>query len=142
MRIFISFLKFFTTVIISILLFEGYFSLSEISLPSTVMDDTTFGRAFKPNARVHNKKEGSALLQVNSEGYLGPVYTKKKNNQTFRIVLIGDSFVEGIQVAEKYHFRSVMEKELNSSNTEFKYEVLNFGRSGLDLEKCIFIMNY
>ena len=133
--------SFFIASIFTLLLFEAYFQTTEISLPSTVQDDSTFGRTFKPNARINLIKESFYMGEVNRSSYLGPEYEINKPKNTIRIALIGDSFVEGIQVADKFHFRNILEQELKTKINNHLIEVLNFGRSGLDLEKCIFIMN-
>jgi len=127
--------SFIITSIITLLCFEFYFQTSEISLPSTVQDDSTFGRSFKPHARINLIKESFYMGEVNELGYLGPAYPVEKPSNTIRIALIGDSFVEGFQVADKYHFRNILENELKRKIRNQNIEVLNFGRSGLDFRK-------
>lgn len=130
-----KFLRFFAAAIITLFLFEIYFQATEISLPSTVQDDSTFGRSFRPNERINLIRESFYMGKVNKYGYLGPAYGIKKPENTIRIALIGDSFVEGIQVADKFHFRNILEQELKAQVNDKLIEVLNFGRSGLDFRK-------
>jgi len=127
--------SFLIVAIVTLFCFEVYFQITEINLPSTVIDDSTFGRVFKPNARINLIKESFYIGKVNKEGYLGPAYQVNKPGNTIRIALIGDSFVEGIQVADKFHLRNILEKELISKLNDQKIEVLNFGKSGLDFRK-------
>ena len=49
-----------------------------------------------------------------------------------RIAVVGDSYVEAVQLFDKYNFMSVLQERL-SQVTEASVEVLNFGRSGMDL---------
>lgn len=123
------------SVIVSILFYEMYLTTTEIFLPSTVVDDSTFGRSFKPDAKINSIKESFALRNVNSMGYLGPSYPFAKESNTYRIVLIGDSFVEGIQVAEKHHFRYIIEDHLRAKLKNKTIQVINLGRSGLDFRR-------
>lgn len=126
-------LKFSIGAAAALLFFELYFQTSEIFNPSFVMDDAFFGRKLKPNARITAIKESYNMTEVNEAGYLGKAYPIKKSTpNTVRIALIGDSFVEGFQVKDKFHFRNVLESELAKNNPGMNFEVLNFGRSGLD----------
>ena len=89
----------------------------------------------KPNALWSGYKEGLALSKVNELGYLGPAYPKEKDNKScFRIGLIGDSYVQGVQAHYPYHFRDILEKKLNQKIHDKRIEVLNFGRSSFVLQ--------
>lgn len=95
--------------------------------------EPNLGRGYKANSSFINFNEGFSMGHVNEFGYLGPAYPKEKKSGTFRISLLGDSFVEGFQLFDRDHFRSLCENKLNQSNINLKFEVLNFGRSGFDI---------
>ena len=124
--------KFFLLFFVSFLFFEIYLRLTEISLPSSVYDDAKFGRSHKPNAKIFKiYSEGFCIGEVNKYGYLGPAYPPEKDFNTIRIALVGDSYVEGLQLFDRYHFRRLMENQLASLINK-KVEVLNFGIGGID----------
>lgn len=126
---------FFLAFILTVLFFELYFQTSEISVPSIIQNDSNLGRSFRPEARINLVKESLYIGKINALGYLGPEYSIFKNPNTIRVALIGDSFIEGLQVKEKFHFRSVLESKLRSKSNNKNIEVLNFGRSGLDFRR-------
>ena len=112
--------------------FEIFFQLSEIKLPSYITDSHLLGRSLVPNARISYRNESFNLTSINEFGYLGKAYPKKKQSNVYRIAIIGDSYVEGLQVKTKHHFSSILENRLNSKTSNTKVEILNFGRSGLN----------
>jgi len=116
----------------SIILVELFLRLTEVSLPSSVYDDARFGRSHKANASIFKiSSEGFCMNKVNEFGYLGTPYNQKRTPNSIRIALIGDSYIEGLQLFEKHHFRKKLEDQL-SSITNKKVEVLNFGIGGID----------
>lgn len=66
---------------------------------------------------------------VNSDGFIGPEYTIPKPTGTFRIVVLGDSYTEAIQVADWQRATAQLEKRLNALGPK-KFEVINLGYSG------------
>ena len=115
--------------IIALILMELYFEFAEIVSPSVVDVDAHIGPVFRPGKNLVLFKEGFYVGGTNKYGYLGPAYPPSKNENTFRIALIGDSYVEGFQLFDRHHFRNIMEKELKK-DLQKDVEVLNFGRSG------------
>lgn len=121
------------TIIISLLIFEIYFRLTEIILPSFVYDDFELGRTHKPNSLVNLVgAEGFYMGRINKFGYPGKEYPPEKPDSVLRIALIGDSYVEGFQLFERHHFARLLEYKLKE-NTNKKVEILNFGTGGADL---------
>ena len=57
--------------------------------------------------------ERSAHHKINLFGFNGPEWSIDKPSQTARIALMGDSFVEALQVPREQNAASVLEKELN-----------------------------
>lgn len=115
------------------LFFELFLRFTEISLPSFVYDSPKFGRIHKPGADYFNiLAEGFGMGEVNKLGYLGPAYPKHRDKNTLRIAMVGDSFVEGIQVFDRQHYRHILEDKLSRLLNK-KVEVLNFGVGGYNL---------
>src|SRR6266498_1867178 len=48
----------------------------------------------------------------------------------FRIVVLGDSFVEALQVQMDKNFHQILERELNERKVRKTFEVIGLGRSG------------
>lgn len=126
-------------MIIMLSLLELFLRLTEISLPSFVYDDAKLGRTFKPNSQIFSDEaEGFCVAEVNKFGYLGPPYSQKRESNSVRIALIGDSFVEGLQLFDRNHFRSILENELKAKLNK-NIEVLNFGIGGIDFRGMFLI---
>lgn len=126
-------------MISGLLTVEIFLRLTEISLPSYVYDDPKLGRTFRPNAKIFRADaEGFCISQVNKYGYLGKPYDREKNRDSLRICLVGDSFVEGMQVFDRNHFRTILENELKQGLNR-NVEVLNFGIGGIDFRVMYFI---
>lgn len=95
--------------------------------------------------------------EINELGFRGPAYSKKKTDEVYRIIAVGDSFTYGAAAPYEATYTHQLEALLNDRNaTEFKYEVLNLGypgydptqemeiliKSGFDLEPDLVIIGY
>lgn len=79
---------------------------------------------------------------INSDGWNSPKeYLKSKTQRIRRIAIIGDSFVEAIQVDVDKSFAEILEKELIKSNIN-NIEVYRFGVSGAALSQYLQMMRY
>lgn len=94
------------------------------------------GRVRRQNLDFVMFNEGFTVNRFNEGRYLGPYYPKEKDINAIRIALLGDSYVEGFQVFDRHHFRNILESNLESLMKK-DIEVLNFGRSGFDLEDMV-----
>lgn len=84
----------------------------------------------KPNLNVRFQ---GVNVKTNSVGLRGPEIPLEKASGTYRIALLGDSFVFGWGVEQPASFVQVLENELNSRAKELgfeRFEVLNFGVPG------------
>lgn len=131
MNIIKSSLLFIFTVILCLSSYEIFFYFTKISTPSYVTIDNRLGRKFKPNSDLMLLNEGFHLGKINEYGYLGPSYSPQKEDEEFRISLLGDSFVASLQLFDKWSVRSILENELNDKCKE-PITVLNFAREGSD----------
>ncbi len=125
--------------VLTLALLEVVFRCTEISLPSYVYDSPRYGRTHRPLAPIHDSQgEGLCLSQVNASGYIGPEVPVENPAGLFRIGLIGDSWVEGLQVFSRHHFRTLLEQRVREASG-CAVEVLNFGIGGLDFRDMFFI---
>ena len=108
-------------------------------MPTYVSVDPIFGRSLIPGSMIVTSLENFNIAEVNNEGYFGKAYLENKNDDIYRIALLGDSFVEGLQVKDEHHIRNIIEENLNN-NFKSNFQVINFGRSGMDISS-MYILN-
>ncbi len=124
---------FFLTTAVVMLLLEAYIRGGRIESTLNTDVDPEVGRVRRANAQYIFYNEGMSIGEFNEYGYIGPAYPPNKPTNTVRIALLGDSYTEGLYMAEERHFRSLLENALQSKYPEKTVQVLNFGRSGFDL---------
>lgn len=71
-------------------------------------------------------------VRINTKGLRDRDYPYTKNNSTYRILSIGDSFTFGFGVPQDNNFSKLLEKHLNKTNLitknmPYRYEVINAG---------------
>lgn len=120
--------------IIVLLFGEAYLRITKVVTPAFNYASEELGRARRPDLFWVMFNEGFGMGSFNRYGYLGPAYSPVKPVSVVRVALMGDSFVEGFQVFDRDHFRSMLETNLSNETTGF--EVMNFGRSGFNLRDC------
>lgn len=77
--------------------------------------------------------EINARFRINSAGWNSPYeYGTKTSGDVFSIAVIGDSYVEALQVDYDKSFPYLLEKKLNRTG-KCRFEVLSFGHSGANL---------
>jgi len=70
-----------------------------------------------------------AYTKINSQGFRDYEYSKEKETNVFRIIIIGDSFTFGYGVKLEDSYPKILEEILNHKSDK-KFEVLNFGGLG------------
>ena len=83
-----------------------------------------------PGAYYRHTKEGFSEGYFNSHGFRDYERTYEKPANTFRILVLGDSYVEALQVALENTFPALLEKALNENSPSLIFEVLSLGESG------------
>lgn len=78
--------------------------------------------------------EYNVKTNFNSKGFNDYEYPTEKNSSAFRILVLGDSFIEALQVPRELNFPKQLEKKLNENDNGKKYEVLSFGVSSYATE--------
>lgn len=83
-------------------------------------------------------------FRINKEGWNSPhEYTEVKSPNIYRVVVIGDSFIEALQVDYDKSYPYLMEKYLNEGGwSNKKVEVYTFGHSGANLVHYGYILDF
>jgi hypothetical protein len=71
-----------------------------------------------------------ARFRTNSQGLPDKEYSINKPSNTFRVVVLGDSFTMSAGVDMEATFHSILEERLNRESSSSKYEFINFGVGG------------
>ena len=90
-------------------------------------------------------REFSTKVKINSHGFRDVERTIKKNSDTIRIAILGDSMVAAREVDFEKTAGQLLEKRLNkefSAMTGKKYEVLNFGVPGYGTDQMLLNWEY
>src|SRR6476469_1689471 len=76
------------------------------------------------------RDEYTVQVSTNAERQRGPSVPFERTPGTFRILVLGDSFVEAAQVAERERFITRLQELLNASGGPTRYEVVDGGCGG------------
>jgi lysophospholipase L1-like esterase len=102
-----------------------------IGMPILYTPDEFCGSRMRPSTTGIWIFEGRGNISINSDGFRGPEFPKTKAENSFRIAVLGDSFIEALQVNEADSFCCQLEDILNeSAPANCNYEVLNCAVSG------------
>jgi hypothetical protein len=90
------------------------------------------GWGLNPGAAGWYRREGTSYLRINRDGFRGPDYSQQKPPDTVRIAVLGDSYVEAMQVPEDETFVAVIQRELAECPLlrGRQVQVMNFGVDG------------
>lgn len=93
----------------------------------------------KPNLNALHKLVN---LETNSAGLRDKEYSLTKSDNTFRVAVIGDSFVmaDGIEIEKTFH--SLLEERLNKEGGDITYQFINFGVSAYNLRQYFEVMKH
>jgi hypothetical protein len=76
------------------------------------------------------RDEFTVHVRTNAERQRGPLIPFERSPGTFRILVLGDSFVEAVQVAEHERFVDRLRAELNAAGGPTRFEVVDGGCGG------------
>ncbi|MDD5224879.1 MAG: SGNH/GDSL hydrolase family protein [bacterium] len=97
--------------------------------------DSELGWKKKPNTEgTLTTREYSVHESINSQGLRGPEYDFLKPRDEYRILVLGDSYVEGYSVEFENTFTEVLKKYLNASGKR-AFEVINAGTAGYSTDQ-------
>jgi len=113
-------------ILLSIFVAEIFLRLFKSETTLKFYDNPVFGSAFVPNQKgvfVTETKEYFSNVEINSQGWPDFEHSFEKPRDVYRILILGDSFVENLQVPfEKRFFRQLQDKLGN------KFEIIAMGR--------------
>ena len=92
------------------------------------LKELVLGDMIRPNVRGLVK---GSLYTTNNAGFRGPDVTPSPTPGVFRIMIAGDSVVMGEGVLDEETYARLLERELNDTHPDRRFEVLNIGLSGL-----------
>ncbi|MBI4553788.1 MAG: SGNH/GDSL hydrolase family protein [Candidatus Latescibacteria bacterium] len=120
------------SLFVSALFGEAILRLFPLNSDPLTQPDPVFGVTLIPNAKGWYVNEGTRIrISINSRGWRDHEYPDEKAPETFRILVLGDSFVEATQMPLEKTFHKLLEQRLNDQSRDgSRYEVLNFGRQG------------
>ncbi len=115
---------------------EGGLAIIAIMRPSPVQ--TTF---FQPDPcmgwkHIPHKREGNTIVgrvmldqPINSDGFRDREYPLRRKNGAFRIVVLGDSFADQLELPTQQLFHEILETKLNATARR-PVDVINLGVAG------------
>jgi hypothetical protein len=132
------------SVCVALLLCEAALRVLGFSYPSFHQPDERLGLRLRPNAEGWFHSEGEAFVRINSAGYRDRERSVAKPAGTFRIVVLGDSMIEALQVDLEKTFAALLERRLNECGafSGRKIEVLNLGVSSYGTAQQLLTFRY
>lgn len=111
------------------------------SQPNTQSPDWEFDNRDGADAQVRLALRRSTVIpnfgtssRINRFGLRGAEVAERKAPQTTRVLILGGSFVFGWGVSDAMAWPSVLERELNLRATASRYEVVNGGVNGANID--------
>ena len=135
--------RIFILIFINIVVFEGLLHIvPPFDRYVTYEDAEIRGKNDEPNAEYTYIGNNIGMISPfkvhvknNSLGFHDKEYSFYKKPGTKRILILGDSQVEAIQVAISKTFHKILEKELNEDG--YNVEVIALGKSGYGIKEAI-----
>lgn len=116
------------SLVFSLIVLEVLVRLVGLDVPRVWVPDPELGWRHLPLTRRHFTEEGDGLIEINSLGYRDRERKVEKPPGVFRIVLLGDSMTEAVQVNREQDYASLLETYLRRIDP--KIEVWNLGVNG------------
>lgn len=131
-------------VVIGSCLAEVGLRIGGLGMPSLYTSDQHCGSRLRPSTNGVWIFEGHGKIAINSRGFRGPEIPMPKAHNVFRIAVLGDSFIEALQVNEADSFCFQLQQILNNTaSTSHKYEIINCGVSGYGTaQELLMLQNY
>ena len=116
-------------IVVALLLGELELRALGVGQSVYVWTDPIRGVAHIPGARSRRPDSTGAHIEINSDGMRGPEVSRRAAPGTYRIALLGDSFIEAFEVPYDRTVGEVLERRLAELRGA-PVEVLNFGVGG------------
>lgn len=129
-----NFFLFFLVLLLLFVLAETVLSFRSQGLAEGVFYrlDPLLGWSLRPDTGGEYKQEGGLRVDINSHGFRDKQRLIEKPKEVFRVAVLGDSFVEAMQIGLEETFPALIEKSLwrCPAIAGLIPEVLNFGVKG------------
>jgi hypothetical protein len=117
-------------LLVAVLLAELVVRVAGVTSEIPYLPNSEFGWSHAPGARFDKIVEGSAVpIEINDHGLHDDPHDYAKPDGVLRILVLGDSFAEAVQVPREQNFSSRLET-LASQALAADVEVINAGTSG------------
>lgn len=131
MKMLVNILVCITAIILSIILLEIGLRLLLPMESIFIQNDALLGYRHIPNKTGIwlRETESPNKITINSKGLRDTEHSYEKNESIFRILLLGDSYIQGLQVKTDDMLSKKLERLLNYGKKQ-KFEVINAGVQG------------
>lgn len=126
------------------IIMDFFLKYSFISPPTLKMFDNQFGSINRKNIEYLKFKEGFFYGLSDQDGNFSSDqrFLNSSNDSCFSILLVGDSYVEGLDVSVENHFSNILKTSL-SRKINRSVNVINFGRGNSTIfSSSYFYFNY
>jgi hypothetical protein len=132
------------SVVVALLLAEAGLRVGDFSYPAFWRPDDRLGMRLRPQVEGWSRSEGEAFVKINSAGFRDRERSVAKPPGVFRIVVLGDSMIEALQVDLEETMTALLEQQLNACNAfdGKRVEVLNLGVSGYGTAQQMLMYRY
>ncbi len=138
-----NFLLFIFSLLVTLVCLDIFLKQTRITAPTIKYYDEKYGSLNRANMKYFKSVEGLFFGNTNYDGRFRENYAPRKSDKrTLRILLLGDSFAEGIDVFPKNHFAQIVEDSLGKKLGR-KVEVINYGKGNSTIHSSsYFFLNY
>jgi hypothetical protein len=130
-------------VIIALFMIELILSVSDTGSDQFYVLDSKVMNLHKSNfTGKWVSDEFNVISHMNSAGFRDREHTIEKPPGVYRILILGDSMVEALQVPYEKSFPYLLEQKLNAMNSTAQFEVISMGVSGWGTSNEYLALNY
>ncbi|MGH7933786.1 MAG: SGNH/GDSL hydrolase family protein, partial [Candidatus Binataceae bacterium] len=119
-------------VVVALIIADAGVRIANHWFPYFYCYDQYRGWGLEPGAAGYYDREGHSDVRINNDGFRGPDYTLAKPRNTIRVAVLGDSYVEAMQVPEDETFTAIIQRELADCPRlkGSRIQAMNFGVAG------------
>ena len=119
-------------LVVALIVGELALRIIDYSSPQFYEADSTLGYRLIPGMTGWYSREGRSYVEINQEGFRDVDHAVEKPADSYRIAVIGDSYVEALQVERGEMFTNFIAGHLGNCGSvgNRRVEVLSFGVSG------------
>ena len=131
----------FTLLMVAVMLEIGFRIILAQTFPPRLFEPhPEYGHFHRANVSGWQRTaEYDSFIEINSQGLRDRDYPYEKPADIFRVLIIGDSFVEGLQVGQDENFPALLEVMLNES-ASMPVEVINGGVSRYGTDNALLFL--